>query len=241
MKIVAVVSGGIDSVVMAHHLAAQGHELHLVSVDYGQRHSKELLCAAATARRLGAPYEQVDLRGLRAVMRGSSLTDPSVGVPRPDQPSAPTGTTANPNIVPNRNAVLLSVAFALAVSVSARAVSVGVMAEDVGPSDTSPEFLRKFLEMERVATRGSVTEELELLAPLIELPKRGVVALGEELGVPWAETWTCFRGEEVHCGACAACTERRGAFASLGLTDPVPYREGESTNDLDGRHAALGR
>ena len=220
MKVVAVVSGGIDSVVMAHHLAAQGHEPHLVSVDYGQRHRKELDCAAAAARRLGAPYEQVDLRGLSGVMRGSSLTDPGVDVPRPDRPTA-----GNPNIVPNRNAVLLSVAFALAVSVSARAVSVGVMAEDVGPSDTSPEFLRRFLEMERVATRGSVDGELELLAPLIELPKTGVISLGEELGVPWERTWTCFRGEEVHCGACAACTERRGAFTSLGLTDPVPYRE----------------
>jgi 7-cyano-7-deazaguanine synthase len=222
MKIVAVVSGGIDSVVMAHHLTAQGHELHLVSVDYGQRHSRELDCAAAAARRLGAPYEQVDLRGLRSVMRGSSLTDPSVGVPRPDQPSRP---ARNPNIVPNRNAVLLSVAFALAVSVEAQGVAVGVMAEDVGPSDTSPEFLRLFLDMERVATRGSVDGELELLAPLIELPKTGVIALGEELGVPWDQTWTCFRGEEVHCGACAACTERRGAFTSLGLADPVPYRE----------------
>lgn len=222
MKIVAVVSGGIDSVVMAHHLAAQGHELHLVAVDYGQRHRRELACAAAAAQRLGAPYEEVDLRGLRAVMRGSSLTDPMVGVPRPGQPSAPGG---NPNIVPNRNAVLLSVAFALAVSVAARAVSVGVMAEDVGPSDTSPEFLRRFLAMERVATRGSVGEELELLAPLIELPKAGVIALGNKLGVPWEQTWTCFRGEQVHCGACAACTERRGAFTSLGLSDPVPYRE----------------
>ena len=138
--------------------------------------------------------------------------------------------TGNPNIVPNRNAVLLSVAFALAVSVSALAVAVGVMAEDVGLSDTSPEFLRLFLEMERVATRGSVGEQLELLAPLIELPKTGVVALGEKLGVPWEQTWTCFRGEEVHCGACAACTERRGAFTSLGLTDPVPYREFLSTS-----------
>jgi 7-cyano-7-deazaguanine synthase len=222
MKTVAVVSGGIDSVVMAHHLAAQGHELHLMAVDYGQRHRRELAFAAATARRLGAPYEEVDLRALRGVMRGSSLTDPSVGVPVPTDQPAP---GANPNIVPNRNAVLLSVAFALAVSVAAQAVAVGVMAEDVGPSDTSPEFLRLFAEMERVATRGSVSGRLELLAPLIELGKAGVVALGTELGVPFEQTWTCFRGEQLHCGACAACTERRGAFTSLGLTDPVAYRE----------------
>lgn len=214
------VSGGIDSVTMAHHLAAEGHDLQLMAVDYGQRHRKELEFAAATAVRLGAPYEQVDLRSLRGVMRGSSLTDPSVAVPRPDRP-----VSGNPNIVPNRNAVLLSVAFALAVTVQADAVAFGVMAEDVGPSDTSPEFLRRFLAMERVATKGSLTPEVELLAPLIELPKTGVVALGERLGVPWAQTWTCFRGEDLHCGACAACVERRGAFADLGITDPTVYRE----------------
>ncbi|GHJ40801.1 7-cyano-7-deazaguanine synthase [Streptomyces sp. TS71-3] len=219
-KIVAVVSGGIDSVTMAHHLAAEGHTLQVMAVDYGQRHRKELEFAAAAADRLGALYEEVDLRSLRSVMRGSSLTDPSVAVPRPDRPVG-----GNPNIVPNRNAVLLSVAFALAVTVQADAVAFGVMAEDVGPSDTSPEFLRLFLEVERVATRGSLAPEVELLAPLIALPKTGVVALGEKLGVPWDQTWTCFRGEDIHCGACAACAERRGAFADLGITDPTVYRE----------------
>ena len=219
-RIVAVVSGGIDSVTMAHHLAAEGHDLQVLAVDYGQRHCKELRFAAAAAERLGAPYQEVVLNSLRSVMRGSSLTDPSVAVPRPDRPVG-----GNPDIVPNRNAVLLSVAFALAVTVQADAVAFGVMAEDVGPSDTSPEFLRLFLEMERVATRGSLAPEVELLAPLIGLPKTGVVALGEKLGVAWDQTWTCFRGEEVHCGACAACVERRGAFADLGITDPTVYRE----------------
>jgi 7-cyano-7-deazaguanine synthase len=219
-RIVGVVSGGIDSVTMAHHLAAEGHDLHLLAVDYGQRHRKELAFAAAAADRLGAPYEEVDLRSLRKVMRGSSLTDPSVAVPRPDRPVG-----GNPNIVPNRNAVLLSVAFALAVTVQADAVALGVMAEDVGPSDTSPEFLRLFLAMERTATKGSLGPDVELLAPLIELPKTGVVALGQKLGVPWEQTWTCFRGEDIHCGACAACVERRGAFADVGITDPTPYRE----------------
>jgi 7-cyano-7-deazaguanine synthase len=216
-KIIAVVSGGIDSVTMAHHLAARGHTLHVLSIDYGQRHHKELAFARAVADRLGFPYEQADLSAVKSVFRGSSLTDPSVDVPR-----VGVKTARNPNIVPNRNALLLSVAFALAVVEDADAVAFGVMADDVGPSDTSPEFLRRFLDMERVATGRP---ELHLLAPLIELHKTGVVSLGEELGVPWAETWTCFRGEEVHCGVCAACAERRGAFTEVGIKDPTSYRE----------------
>lgn len=216
-KIIAVVSGGIDSVVMAHHLAERGHRLHVLSIDYGQRHDKELAFARAAAERLGFPYEQADLSAVKSVFRGSSLTDRAVDVPRVGSP-----TTGNPNIVPNRNALLLSVAFALSVVEDADAVAFGVMADDVGPSDTSPEFLARFLAMERVAT---ARPDLDLLAPLIELRKTGVVSLGEELGVPWEQTWTCFRGEELHCGVCAACVERRGAFEELGVKDPTEYRE----------------
>lgn len=219
-KIIAVVSGGIDSVTMAHHLAVQGHSLHVLSIDYGQRHVKELQYARAVADRLGAPYEEADLSAVKNVFRGSSLTDPSVAVPR-----VGSQTGRNPNIVPNRNALLLSVAFALAVVEDADAVAFGVMADDVGPADTSPEFLRRFLEMERVATKGFARSGLDLLAPLVELHKAEVVALGESLGVPWGQTWTCFRGEDVHCGVCAACAERRGAFAEVGVLDPTAYRE----------------
>jgi 7-cyano-7-deazaguanine synthase len=220
-KIIAVVSGGIDSVVMAHHLAAQGHRLHVVSIDYGQRHHKELQHARAVAERLDSGYEEVDLRAARGVMRGSSLTDPSVDVPDAARP--PSG--RNPNIVPNRNAILLSVAFAVAVVEEADAVAFGVMADDVGPSDTSPEFLRLFLAMERLATKGSASPDLDLLAPLVELHKPEVIALGEELGVPWTQTWTCFRGQDVHCGVCASCIERRGAFVTAGVKDPTGYAE----------------
>ncbi|WP_329042901.1 7-cyano-7-deazaguanine synthase [Streptomyces sp. NBC_00178] len=228
-KIIAVVSGGIDSVTMAYHLRAQGHELHLLGIDYGQRHRRELACARLAARRLGAPYEEADLSGARGVLRGSSLTDMSVEVPV-EGGGAVTGTEGDgvavpgrPNIVPNRNALLLSAAFALAVVERAEAVAFGIMAEDIGPSDTSLEFLDAFLAMERIATRGHAHPDLNLLAPLAHLRKREVIALGDRLSVPFEDTWTCFRGEELHCGRCASCTERRGAFVTAGVPDPTVY------------------
>ncbi|WP_245931545.1 7-cyano-7-deazaguanine synthase [Actinokineospora auranticolor] len=190
------VSGGTDSVVMAHHLATQGHHLHLLAIDYGQHHRKELIFAAATAHRLDTPYDEIDLRALRALHRGTPHT----------------------GHIPNRNAVLLSIAFALATSTTARAVAIGTRAQD---PDTTPELLRRFRDMQLTAD----PEPLDLLTPLIELPKTGVIALGTELGIPWEQTWTCLHGDEVHCGTCAACTERRAAFTTLGLTDPIPYRE----------------
>ncbi|MFE9610931.1 7-cyano-7-deazaguanine synthase [Streptomyces sp. NPDC006012] len=224
-KTIAVVSGGIDSVTMAYYLRDEGHQLHLVSVDYGQRHRRELGCARLAAQRLSAPYEEVDLSAARGVLRGSSLTDASIEVP--GSRSGGTGSDGRPgsraNIVPNRNAIILSVAYALAVVEQADAVAFGVMAEDVGPSDTSPEFLRAFRDMERIATRGDARPGLDLLAPLMKLPKRAVIELGARLGVPFEDTWTCFRGQEVHCGDCAACTERRDAFVAAGVHDPTEY------------------
>lgn len=217
-KIIAVVSGGLDSVTMAYHLKSQGHSLHLLAIDYGQRHSKELEFARKAADRLGAAFEVADLSAARTVMRGSSLTDSAVDVPKGEGPSR-----GGPTIVPNRNAILLSVAFAVAVVEQAEAVAFGVMADDVGPSDTSPEFLRTFLAMERVATRGYGHPDLDLIAPLIELHKSAVIALGDTLGVPWADTWTCFRGGDVHCGTCHACVERRESFIAAGVKDPTVY------------------
>ncbi|KIF74273.1 exsB protein [Streptomyces sp. 150FB] len=219
-KIIAVVSGGLDSVTMAYHLKAEGHQLHLLAVDYGQRHRKELEFARIAADRLDAPFEVADLSAARNILRGSSLTDTAVDVPSDKGPAQ-----GSPNIVPNRNALILSAAFALAVVEQAEAVSFGIMADDIGPADTSLEFLAAFLAMERVATRGYARPDLDLLSPLAHLHKDGVIALGDSLHVPWDETWTCFRGEEVHCGRCSACWERREGFTKAGVKDPTVYGE----------------
>ncbi|GAA0380631.1 7-cyano-7-deazaguanine synthase [Streptomyces blastmyceticus] len=220
-KIIAIVSGGMDSVTMAHHLAQQGNEVHLLSVDYGQRHRKEHTFAAAAADRLGAVHQVADLRAVGAMFRGSSLTDPTVDVPEQTW----NGYGESPNIVPNRNALLLAVAFAIAVVEKAEAVAIGSIAGDVASvPDSTPEFLESFIAMERLATKGYAHPDLALLAPLSGMAKSGVVLLGEKLGVPWTSTWTCFRGEETHCGRCAPCWERQEAFHEAGVEDPTGYQ-----------------
>jgi 7-cyano-7-deazaguanine synthase len=221
-KIVAIVSGGMDSVTMAHQLKEQGHDPHLLSVDYGQRHRKEHVFAAAAAERLGAVHQVADLSAMGALLRGSSLTDPTVDVPEQTW----SGYGESPNIVPNRNALLLSVAFAVAVAEKAQAVAIGIMADDaVSVPDSTPEFLRSFIAMERIATAGYADPDLDLLVPLAGLGKKDVVTLGERLGVPWTETWTCLRGEDDHCARCAACWERQEAFSAAGVHDPTTYQE----------------
>jgi 7-cyano-7-deazaguanine synthase len=220
-RIIAIVSGGLDSVTMAHQLKEEGNEVHLLSVDYGQRHRKEHDFAVAAAERLGAAHQIADLSALGAMFRGSSLTDPTVDVP--EQTWA--GYGESPNIVPNRNALLLAAAFAIAVVEKAAAVAIGVVADDVtSVPDSTPAFLESFIAMERLATNGYAHPELDLLAPLSGLRKSDVVLLGERLRVPWTQTWTCVRGGAVHCGRCAACWERQEAFTEAGVDDPTVYQ-----------------
>lgn len=219
-KSIAIVSGGMDSVAMAYKLKQQGGELILLSIDYGQRNRKELEFAAIAGKRLNADHVVADLSEVGKLLRGSSLTDPDVDVPEQTW----SGYGESPNIVPNRNAVLLSVAFAVAVAERAETVAIGVTADDPNSvPDSTPAFLRSFIDMERLATAGYAHPGLDLAAPLSGLTKGGVVELGESLGVPWGETWTCLRGGAAHCSRCAACWERQEAFTQAGVPDPTVY------------------
>lgn len=220
MKVVAVVSGGMDSVTLAYKLKAAGEELHLLSFDYGQKHVKELAFARMAADRLRAKHSLANLTSLKPILRGSALTDASLDVPEGHY----TEPSMRSTVVPNRNAILLSVAFALAVSDHADAVAIGVHAGDhpIYP-DCRPEFIESFEFMERVATKGFAAKDLRLLAPFIDLRKHDIAAIGDSLAVPWLETWSCYVGRERHCGRCGTCVERREAFRLAKIVDPTPY------------------
>ena len=217
---VVTVSGGLDSVTLAHDLAAAGHDLTLVSFDYGQRHVRELGCAAACAERLGAVHHRVDLRSVGALLSGSALTDPGVAVPDGHYTDA----SMRDTVVPNRNAIMLSVATGVAVATGAELVAAAVHAGDhpIYP-DCRPAFVAAFAEMARVANEGFAVPGFRVVAPYLDWDKPAIVARGAELGVPFAETWSCYRGGAVHCGTCGTCVERIEAFAVAGVPDPTVY------------------
>lgn len=214
-------SGGLDSTVMGYALRAQGHRLHAVSFDYGQRHRKELDCARAVAADLGAPWELVDLRaaGVTRFLRGSALTDDAVEVPDGHYADESMRVT----VVPNRNAMMLAIACALAGGIGAGAVAIAVHGGDhpIYP-DCRPDFVRAFEAMERLAMEQP---GLRILAPFVDVTKDQIVRIGAAHGVPFDKTWSCYKGGRVHCGVCGTCHERREAFALAGVTDPTAYAE----------------
>ncbi len=227
-KAIAIVSGGLDSVTLAYFLRAEGYELHLLSFDYGQRHKKELTFAELCAKRLRATFDVVDLSSITRFLKGSALTD---AIPVPD------GHYAAPNmaitVVPNRNAMMLSVAFAVAVAEQAKVVAIGVHAGDhfIYP-DCRPAFITAFDTMERIAVEGFGEPQLRLEAPFMHISKDQIVHLGAALQVPYSDTWSCYKGGEKHCGTCGTCVERKEAFELAGVPDPTKYEEEGTTASL---------
>lgn len=217
---VAVVSGGLDSAVLAYHLLAGGRTLRLLSFDYGQRHRVELDHARRLAADLGARHDVVDLRAAGALLTGSALTDAAVEVPDGHYTDASMRST----VVANRNAIFVQVAVGVAVAEGAGAVAVGIHAGDhpVYP-DCRPAFVDAAARLARVANEGFLADGFELLAPFLTWSKADIVRRGAELGVPFGATWSCYRGGERHCGTCGTCVERREAFAEAGVDDPTPY------------------
>ncbi len=219
-KAIAVVSGGLDSVTLAHLLAAQKIELHLVAFNYGQKHRKELDFARQCATDLGASFNLVDLTSLAPLIAGNALTDASIVVPHGHYAAANMAIT----VVPNRNAIFLSLAYGIAVAHTAQMVGFGVHSGDhfIYP-DCRPAFIEAFEAMEKKANEGFGDPNLKLYTPFLKTDKAGIVAQGTKLGVDWTRTWSCYEGGEIHCGKCATCFERREAFAKAKVADPTTY------------------
>ncbi len=222
MKGVAIVSGGLDSVTMAYALKGTlGHDLHILSFDYGQKHSVELIYAMRCAEELGFPFTKVVLP-ISSLLKGSALTDNSVEIPEGHYEAESMKAT----VVPNRNAIFLSLAYALAVSEECDFVATAVHSGDhhIYP-DCRPEFLRSFDLMEKYATEGHSKVDLHLLSPFSRKTKADIVTIGSIHNVPFEKTWSCYKGGLLHCGKCGTCVERIEAFAVAEVDDPTVYEE----------------
>jgi 7-cyano-7-deazaguanine synthase len=217
---IVILSGGLDSVVLAHFLRRENHDLHLLSFDYGQRHFKELEYSRRAATRLQARHDIVDIRAVGALLGGSALTDASIAVPHGHYAAPSMAIT----IVPNRNAIFLTIAYGVAVAQSAQIVATAVHSGDhfIYP-DCRAEFLESFEKMQRLAVAGCGDENLKLCAPFADKSKSEIVEIGAQLDVPFGETWSCYEGGAIHCGQCGTCVERKEAFVCADVVDPTEY------------------
>jgi len=219
---VLLLSGGMDSVTLLHYAGKRlGLSLCALTFDYGQKHRRELQAAAWQAAAVQLPLHRVvDLSFFATLTSGASaLTDPALTVPDLAQLDAET-LTQPPTYVPNRNMILLSIAAAFAESLGVDRVLYGAQCQDdYGYWDCTRPFLDRLNAVLALNRRRAVTVQ----APFIGKRKADELRLGLELGVDYAHTWTCYRGETKACGTCPACIERLRAFTELGTPDPLAY------------------
>jgi 7-cyano-7-deazaguanine synthase len=220
---VVIVSGGLDSVSLAYHLRAQGYALHLLTFDYGQKHIREIASARQAASMLGGStvHRLIEIPTIGKYLP-SALTDHGVFVPHGHYEEQ----SMRDTVVPNRNMIMLSIAWGIAVSLSADMLALAVHAGDhfIYP-DCRPEFIHAADKALRLATEGLGNPKLHIAAPYLYMTKRDIVLDGYTNGVPFALTWTCYEGRDTHCGVCGACQERREAFKDANIEDPTTYTD----------------
>lgn len=218
---VVLLSGGMDSAVLAGYLVRRlGVEnLHALTFFYGQKHVREVDFAGRQAVAVGVrDHRLVPMDWFAGLTAGvSGLTDPAVPVPDLKALSK-SDLRQPPTYVPNRNMVLLAVAAAHAESVGCEDVYYGAQAQDrYGYWDCAPEFVERLNAVLALNRRRAVRVQ----APFAAMRKTEIVKLGVELGVNFADTWSCYRGGERPCGTCPTCVERAAAFAEAGVADPL--------------------
>ncbi|MEP6986926.1 MAG: 7-cyano-7-deazaguanine synthase QueC [Chloroflexota bacterium] len=219
MDSVVIVSGGMDSVTLLQFLVKQEkRDPAVMTFQYGQKHSREIDCAKAQVALLGIKAHMVvDLRATQAIFGTSALVSEDVNIPDMEEV---VGDNQPATYVPNRNMLFLAYAVAYAESLKVNRVFYGAQAHDLyGYWDTTPEFLARLNDVYSLNRKDAVRIE----APFVQYSKADVLRTGVSLEVDYAQTWSCYAGQDKACGKCPTCAERLKAFEEVGLVDPISY------------------
>jgi 7-cyano-7-deazaguanine synthase len=211
-KAIVLLSGGADSTIaLAWATKKYGRgNVHALTVDYGQKHAREITAAAAIAKVFRTPHRVASVRvDLSGTLINAEPSDLSVRI------------GASHAMVPGRNMILLSMAAGYAASQGADTIIIGACELDAAGF---PDCRLEFLNAAEVAFRAALGEPLRIVAPLLAMSKAATVVMARSLPKCWdalALSWTCYAGGDTPCGECAACLARAQGFASVGEIDPA--------------------
>jgi len=220
-KAVVLLSGGLDSATTLYLAKKLGFDCSCLIFDYGQRHRREIASAQAIARSVHCPVQIIKIT---LPWKGSALLDRKIKIPRGTGALGHWGTQIIPNTyVPARNIIFLSFALSCAEARGAEAIFIGAHAQDYsGYPDCRPEFYHAFSRVISTGTKaGAERKRIEIKTPLIGKGKAEIIKLGRQLGVPFALTWSCYRGTKEPCGKCDSCYFRAKGFREAGIKDPL--------------------
>ena len=209
-----IVSGGLDSITLLYD---NKDEIALgISFDYGSNHNaREIPFAKMHCERLGIKHITINLDFMHQYFK-SSLLDGAEAIPEGHY----TDDNMKSTVVPFRNGIMLAIAIGIAESNNLDQVFIANQGGDhtIYP-DCRPEFINA---IDAAATAGTYNN-VKVIAPYTKITKSDIARIGKRLGIDYAETWSCYKGGEVHCGKCGTCVERKEALAEAGIEDKTIY------------------
>jgi 7-cyano-7-deazaguanine synthase len=218
MKVCVLLSGGMDSVAAFHEVLGQHEVVACLSFDYGSKHNaREIPFAKLHAERGGVTHQVILLDFMNRLFKSDLLQS---GGEIPDGHYAEE--SMKQTVVPFRNGIMLAIAAGYAESIDAEGL---VIAAHSGDHAIYPDCREPFMHAMATAMSEGTYARIQLLRPFIATDKAGIAKRGVELGVDFSETWSCYKGGEIHCGVCGTCVERREAFVLAGLQDPTLYKQ----------------
>ena len=220
MKVIVLLSGGLDSVTALYHAQENHDVIGALSFDYGSKHNhSELPMAAYHAKKLDIPHVVLPLTFINDYFQSSLLKS---GGEIPEGHYA--AESMKQTVVPFRNGIMLAIAGGFAESHGAEGVVIGA---HTGDHFIYADCREEFLEAMNAALREGTDTSVEILRPFVEMDKGAIVRRGTELDIDYSKTWSCYKGEKLQCGVCGTCVERREAFQLAGVADPTEYTEAE--------------
>jgi 7-cyano-7-deazaguanine synthase len=218
MKTCVLLSGGMDSVAAFYEVLGQHEVVACLSFDYGAKHNaREIPFAKLHADRNGVLHQVIPLDFINTLFKSDLLKS---GGAIPDGHYAEA--SMKQTVVPFRNGIMLAIATGYAESVDAEGL---VIAAHSGDHAIYPDCREPFMQAMATAMGEGTYAKIQLLRPFIDMDKTGIAKRGVELGIDFSETWSCYKGGEIHCGVCGTCVERREAFILAGLPDPTTYEQ----------------
>jgi 7-cyano-7-deazaguanine synthase len=217
MKSVCLISGGLDSFVSAGIAQKESDELYGLSIDYSQKHKKEIRYAKKIADFLNMKEHKIITLDLSFLY--SALTDKSIKIPEKSISGIP------PTYVPARNTIFISLALAYAENINADAIYLGINHIDYsGYPDCRSQYINAYQNLINIATKKTVEGgKILLKTPLINLSKSEIILLGNSMNLDFSLSWSCYQGKEKACGKCPSCIIRLKGFKEAGLKDPIKY------------------
>ena len=211
---VIIVSGGLDSITLLYDKA---NEIALaISFDYGANHNeREIPFARLHCERLGIKHITVPLSFMHDYFK-SSLLSGAEKIPEGHYKESNMLST----VVPLRNGIMLSIAAGIAESHGLKRL---LIANHGGDHAIYPDCRPEFIKAINAATQAGTYINVEVFAPYTNFSKADIVRRGIQLGINYAETWSCYKGGNTHCGKCGTCVERHEAFILAGVPDPTVY------------------